>query len=188
MGISDAGWDDLVIRHGLGEFSEIQILKTLKSAKLEQWLVHLLEKGIQSSQPAELNQYTDYASITETLAELHPATFVKMAPKLWNTGNSKLQCAVFRAGGPIDDLGIIGESSRKALIDPKQREQWVFEALDTDAKENDSPLVSLVVSAIPQMTITKRKKLLTIIRQLEKYSHSLDWDRDKKAAIQSLEK
>lgn len=166
-------WTELILKHGIGTWYELEYLSDLKPEPLKDWLIARLNSQLTSDQA--ISPHADVQGMVSLLIEINRQAYLTLAPRLWSSNKPKLMATVFE-----------GIRSGVEGISDQQLEAWILSGLQLNP-ETMGLVIYNAMDTLPQIKVTDPTKLLEAINKLPEGRELSEWQDARTTALKSLQ-
>ena len=169
QGLTDEKWTNIIRKNAVGNWAEIAYMKESKASNIDGWCLGIFNK----IKNLEIKSIRDenVIELAEIFGESNTDGWRKLAPELWESGNTQLKAAAL---------------THPNLIDQKIMKQWIIEVVEHENAESLEPLLSAAVGAVSSMNWDEKDRLTQAIERLPTDGASFSWESVRASALESL--
>lgn len=165
-------WSDIVIKHGTGQWYEIQFLEKIKSPHLVNWAVKILSGEIDITAEDSAISHSGFESLIDVIGQNSPTQLNELAPNLWASKHSHIRRLVFHTPEKLDTITV---------------EEWIFAAIAEGREHDRGHLIYYAMDAVPKIKIQKKKQLMKALSKIPEGSKKSDWHETRAKALKYLQ-
>ncbi len=182
-GIRDARFTNAILLRGKGSRNELEILKALGHAELDEWVIGLLQ-AMKLETPSKTDKMSSYDDPVSSRAD-DAEELIKFLADKHHPQATALAQSLFRSGEPAWVMAAIQCADH---VEPDFAQEIIRESLKQAMVERSGDLLEMIFDQFASLDLRNPAEISALIDQLPKGEANGEWEKTKTTAKEELGK